>query len=135
MTHSLHIDSPRCRRHLEAIAKVLVTSLFNRSLPMIRYELTDVAIPAPEPCSCGAVFPLIKEVRGRADDAFRYPGGLAVHPLVFRTPLGQHPMIEQYQVQQTSKGAAVKIVTRGTVEALARHKETGKLKRFVPLPA
>jgi phenylacetate-coenzyme A ligase PaaK-like adenylate-forming protein len=145
----------------EAVEKVLVTSLFNRVQPIIRYELTDTAIPAADPCSCGAAYPLISEVRGRADDAFRYPGGAVIHPLLFRTPLGQNPMIEQYQVRQTRRGADITIVTRGSVDrdrlardiagALAgaglpepqigieavdeiqRHKETGKLKRFIPL--
>ena len=145
----------------DKIAKVLVTSLFNRVQPIIRYELTDIAIPSVKPCSCGAAFPLIREVKGRSDDAFRYPGGVSVHPLVFRTPLGQHPMIEQYQVQQTPNGATIRIVGRGemdlrllksdlvaaleasglkkpeieidVLETIPRHAETGKLKRFIPL--
>ncbi len=110
---------------------------------------------------CGSLAPLIAEVKGRADDAFVYAGGVATHPLVLRTPLGQHPMIEEYQVHQTPEGAAIKIVARGEVDlarleldlvaalkgqgladpkitleivkALERHKETGKLKRFIPL--
>lgn len=145
----------------EAVEKVLVTSLYNRTMPLIRYEVTDLVIPAAVPCRCGAPFPLIAEVRGRADDAFRYDGGVAIHPLVFRTPLGQHPMIEEYQVRQTPRGALIAIVTRGAVDfvrleqelvaavqsaglnapsfeiavvdALQRHPETGKLKRFIPL--
>jgi phenylacetate-CoA ligase len=85
-----------------------------------------------------------------------------VHPLVFRTPLGQKSQIEEYQVRQTPKGARIGVVATGPldvdalkqalVEALAkaglanaeieidlvstleRHKETGKLRRFIPLP-
>ena len=145
----------------ERIEKVLVTPLFARSMPLFRYELTDVAIPYDKPCSCGAIYPLIKEVRGRSDDAFHYADDLLVHPIVFRTPLGQDPMIEQYQVHQTERGADIAIITRGTVdmdrlrtelvqalaaqglaepeititevEALQRHKETGKMRRFIPL--
>ncbi len=145
----------------EDVEKVLVTSLFNRVQPIIRYELTDMAIPAATPCSCGAVYPLVREIRGRADDAFRYAGGIAIHPLLFRTPLGQNPMIEEYQVRQTEDGASVAVVARGDVDIgqiksdivvalkaggltdphieivmvdrIARHRETGKLKRFLPL--
>ncbi|MEM8853056.1 MAG: phenylacetate--CoA ligase family protein [Pseudomonadota bacterium] len=146
----------------EAVEKVLVTSLYNRAMPLIRYEVTDLAIPTSEPCTCGSPFPLLKDVRGRADDGFRY-GEAIIHPLVFRTPLGQHPMVEEYQVHQTADGADIAIVTRGavdldrltadlvadvsaaglanpritlsTVDALKRHAETGKLKRFIPLKA
>jgi len=145
----------------EKIDKVLATSLFNTSLPMIRYEISDIAVPATKPCKCGSVFPLITEIRGRADDAFKYAGEVTVHPLVFRTPLGQHPMIQEYQVCQTENGALINIVKIGDVnealltsdlitalkdqgmrapeislvfvEAVKRHAETGKLRRFVPL--
>jgi phenylacetate-coenzyme A ligase PaaK-like adenylate-forming protein len=144
----------------DKIDKILVTSLYCRTMPMIRYELTDVAIPRTEPCTCGAVYPLIAEIRGRSDDAFKY-GEVSIHPMVFRTPLGQNPMIEQYQVHQTKTGADIGVIARGDVDVgqlqtdivgalesrgladpdvsislvdeLERHKETGKMKRFIPL--
>jgi phenylacetate-coenzyme A ligase PaaK-like adenylate-forming protein len=100
-------------------------------------------------------------VKGRADDIFVYAGGIHVHPLVFRTPLGQNPDIAEYQVRQTAGGAKIGVVASGpidlaslrrqivaglaaaglrdpqveieVVDSLERHKETGKLKRFVPL--
>jgi phenylacetate-coenzyme A ligase PaaK-like adenylate-forming protein len=146
----------------EAIDRILVTSLFGRTMPLIRYELTDVPVPGDRPCSCGAAFPLIKTVKGRSDDIFVYPGGIHVHPLVFRTPLGQNSRIEQYQVHQTEHGARIGVIATGPVDVAAlrnelaeglakaglanaeieidlvdtleRHKETGKLRRFIPLP-
>ena len=146
----------------DAIDRVLVTSLFGRTLPLIRYELTDIPVPKSEPCSCGARFPLVGDVKGRADDAFAYAGDVRIHPLVFRTPLGQNPEIAEYQVRQTEGGASIGIVAAGSVDVaelrrqlvaalakaglpnaqieinlvdgLERHKETGKLKRFIPLP-
>jgi phenylacetate-coenzyme A ligase PaaK-like adenylate-forming protein len=145
----------------EVIDRVLVTSLFGRTLPLIRYELTDVPVPGTQPCSCGAAFPLIISVKGRSDDNFLYPGGIQIHPLVFRTPLGQNSRIEQYQVHQTEHGAKIDVIATGPidvsalkqeliaalakaglanaaieidlVDALERHKETGKLRRFIPL--
>jgi phenylacetate-coenzyme A ligase PaaK-like adenylate-forming protein len=119
-------------------------------------------VPAGRPCSCGALFPLIQTVKGRSDDIFVYPGGVHVHPLVFRTPLGQNSHIEQYQVHQTEHGAKIGVIATGKldiaglkqdliaalakaelanadidiecVDELERHKETGKLRRFIPLP-
>jgi phenylacetate-coenzyme A ligase PaaK-like adenylate-forming protein len=145
----------------DAIDRVLVTSLFGRTLPLIRYELTDVPVPGNRPCSCGAVFPLIISVKGRSDDIFIYAGNIQIHPLVFRTPLGQNSAIEQYQVHQTERGAKIDVIATGPldlaalkqelvtalakaglanaeieigiVSALERNKETGKLKRFIPL--
>ena len=145
----------------DRIDKLLVTSLFCRTLPMIRYELTDIVIPKAGKCGCGAVYPLIGEIRGRSDDAFRYDGDVLIHPMVFRTPLGQNPSIEQYQVRQTERGADVGVIARDEVDVerlqadivealqnrglndpqitirlvdtLEHHKETGKMKRFIPL--
>jgi phenylacetate-coenzyme A ligase PaaK-like adenylate-forming protein len=145
----------------DAIDRVLVTSLFGRTLPLIRYELTDIPVPSDKPCSCGAHFSLISGVKGRADDIFVYRGGIHIHPLVFRTPLGQNPDIAEYQVLQTGDGAKIGVVATGPVDiatlrqqiveglaasglhdaqieinlvdSLERHKETGKLKRFIPL--
>jgi len=154
-------DKDQPTSDLDAIDRVLVTSLFGRTLPLIRYELTDIPVPKSEPCSCGANYPLVGDVKGRADDAFVYPGGARIHPLVFRTPLGQNPEIAEYQVRQTEGGATIGIVSAGCVDvaelrqqlvaalakeglpnaqieinlgdSLERHKETGKLKRFIPL--
>jgi phenylacetate-coenzyme A ligase PaaK-like adenylate-forming protein len=145
----------------DAIDQILVTSLFGRTLPLIRYALTDVPVPSDRLCSCGAAFPLIKAVQGRSDDIFVYPGDVHVHPLVFRTPLGQNSEIEQYQVHQTPRGARIGVIATGSIDvaalkqelvdalakagladaeieidlvgALERHKETGKLRRFIPL--
>jgi len=154
-------DKDRPTSDPDAIDRVLVTSLFGRTLPLIRYELTDIPVPRAEPCSCGAPYPLVAEVMGRADDAFAYSGGVRIHPLIFRTPLGQNPAIAEYKVRQTERGAAIGIVAAGSVDvgelrqqlvaalakaglpnaeieinlvdSLERHRETGKLKRFIPL--
>ena len=154
-------DKNQPTRDPDTIDRVLVTSLFGRTLPLIRCELTDIPVPDNKPCSCGAHFPLVSGVEGRADDIFVYAGGIHIHPLVFRTPLGQNPDIAEYQVLQTSAGAKIGVVATGPidiatlrqeivdglaasglhdaqieidlVDSLKRHKETGKLKRFIPL--
>jgi phenylacetate-coenzyme A ligase PaaK-like adenylate-forming protein len=154
-------DRNQPTRDPDAIDRVLVTSLFGRTMPLIRYELTDIPVPDDKSCSCGAHFPLVRGVKGRADDIFVYSGGIHIHPLVFRTPLGQNPDIAEYQVLQTKDGAKIGVVATGPIDiaalrqevvaglaksglhdaqieinlvgSLERHKETGKLKRFIPL--
>ena len=60
--------------------RILVTSLINRTLPLIRYEMTDEVTLLDETCPCGSPFRLIADVHGRADDWFEYPSGAKVHP-------------------------------------------------------
>ena len=67
--------------------KVLLTVLFNHTLPLIRYELTDRVRMATAPCSCGRAFSLIADIQGRREEVLRFPGRgggtVAVHPMVF----------------------------------------------------
>lgn len=139
--------------------KIYLTNLFNPTLPLIRYEITDEITLTGEPCPCGSVHRLIDDPQGRLDDTFRY-GSVDVHPLVFRSPLGLRRHVVEYQVHQTSRGADIAVcctepvdltglrdeivaklatvgledaeVTITAVDHLARQ-DTGKLKRFIPL--
>jgi phenylacetate-coenzyme A ligase PaaK-like adenylate-forming protein len=143
----------------ERSAKLYVTNLYNTTLPLIRYELTDELTLTGKPCPCGSAHRVIDDPQGRLDDTFRY-GDLAVHPLVFRSPLGLRRHIVEYQVHQTTGGADVALCCTGPVDLdslrtelvaklaavglrdaevtitpvdhLARQ-DTGKLKRFIPM--
>jgi phenylacetate-CoA ligase len=49
--------------------KVLVTVLFSRTMPLIRYEMSDSVRPASSArCPCGGPFALIDGVQGRVED-------------------------------------------------------------------
>ena len=134
--------------------KVLVTNLHNLTQPLIRYELNDCFEVVP------GDGPLRARVKGRADDVLRY-GEVEVQPFAIRTVMVAEPAVVEYQVHQTERGADVSIVRDGDVDedalaarlagalgtagvpdpvvalepvdAIQRHAETGKAKRFVPL--
>ena len=100
----------------ELSSKVLLTSLYNAALPLIRYELTDQITPLDAACPCGSEHRLIADPYGRLDDSFRY-GDVVVHPHVFRSLLGSQAGIAEYQVRQTRDGAA--ILVRGIADTRA----------------
>ncbi|MBA3906975.1 MAG: phenylacetate--CoA ligase family protein [Pseudonocardiales bacterium] len=69
-------------------AKVLVTVLFSRTLPLIRYEMSDsVRLDPVQDCPCGRSYALISGVQGRQQEALRFaePDGTqrTVQPVVF----------------------------------------------------
>ena len=69
-------------------AKVLVTVLFSRTLPLIRYEMSDsVALAAEHDCPCGRPYALLGGIQGREQEALRFPtgdgAGRGVQPIVF----------------------------------------------------
>jgi phenylacetate-CoA ligase len=138
-------------------AKALITNLHNRTQPLIRYELTDRFIRYPSDPRTGSVR---ATVEGRADDVFHY-ADIAIDPLVIRTVMVRTQGALEYQVRQTERGIDIAIIAEGelnpTVVAaalaqslnaaglpdpevrvrevtdVARHPETGKARRFIPL--
>jgi hypothetical protein len=56
----------------ERSAKILLTNLYNTTLPLIRYEITDEVTILDERCPCGSAFRLIGDIQGRLDDTFVY---------------------------------------------------------------
>ncbi len=68
-------------------ARVLLTVLWSRTQPLIRYELDDSLRLSPERCPDGRATRLIDAVQGRTEDTLRLSGAdghvVAIHPNVF----------------------------------------------------
>jgi phenylacetate-coenzyme A ligase PaaK-like adenylate-forming protein len=137
-------------------AKALVTNLYNRTQPLIRYELTDRFVESPGPHPDGRLRALVD---GRHDAPLTY-GDVVVHPLVVRAALGRDHTVVEHQVRQTPAGIDVRIVSTGgtdlagladaltsalrsagladpqvdvtQVDAIERDAVTGKARRFIP---
>ncbi len=140
-------------------AHVLVTNLYNLTQPLIRYELTDSFVRQADAAEHGH---LRAKVRGRADGMLHYEG-VDIHPLAVETVMVRSPETLDYQVRQTPRGIDVDalavvsvdrdrlasqlvaalaeaglhdpVVTLRIVDHLERLPDTGKIRRFVPLPA
>ena len=109
--------------------RVLITSLVNRALPLIRYEIADtVTLAGPDPS--GQPYELIERVDGRNDDVLRLAkagGGEAlVLPYRLRSAFTHLPDVVQYQVVHESGQMRVRIVLReGASSETTRRVETG----------
>jgi putative adenylate-forming enzyme len=95
-------------------AKILVTVLFSRTQPLIRYELSDSVIPSERRCPCGRTFALIEGVQGRREDVIHLTsqdgGEVSIHPNVFHDVLDRVSAGE-WQIVQDS-GAIQLLVAR-----------------------
>ena len=95
-------------------AKVLVTTLFSRTQPLIRYELDDSIRMSVEPHSCSLPFATLEDVRGRVEDTLQLPavkgGAIAVRPLVFNRVMDIAPVTGWQVVQQADNGLVLLIV-------------------------
>jgi phenylacetate-CoA ligase len=87
------------------LGEIVVTTLQNFAMPLIRYRIGDIGVWASEPCDCRRGWPLLGEVTGRATDIFIRPDGSVVSPLFFIHIMGvviRPDWLQKYQVVQES---------------------------------
>ena len=116
--------------------KLLVTVLFRRTQPLIRYEISDRVVFSSEGCECGLPWRVLERVEGRDEEMLRLPaaegGTREVHPVVFEKILDNLPT-GGWQV--TSAGDDVTVLLAGAdgidVDALRERLCTELAKRGV----
>jgi phenylacetate-CoA ligase len=85
------------------VGKLLVTSLHNLAMPLIRYDLGDYVELGP-PCPCGRGLPVISRILGRGQNMLVMPSGERRWPLLssadIEAMLEIAPSIRQYQFIQ-----------------------------------
>ena len=86
-------------------AKLLVTSLFSRTQPLIRYELNDSVRLSTETCTSGLPFAILDGIQGRAEATLYLPAKsgerVAIQPLVFNRIMDTLP-VSGWQVIQNA---------------------------------
>jgi len=63
---------------------ILITELFNYSIPLIRYRIGDIGrIDSDTSCACGRAFRIFKEIKGRESEVIQLANGKRVHSEIF----------------------------------------------------
>jgi phenylacetate-CoA ligase len=92
-------------------AKVLVTTMFNRVLPVVRYELSDLVTMVPGHCPCGSPFRRIEDIQGRSEEMLQVWTSSGEQVNVHAARLWFHLVrvagIRQYQFVQLPTGIRV----------------------------
>ncbi len=99
----------------EPAEKILLTNLYNRTQPLIRYEISDAMTLLDGVCGCGSAHRRIDGLSGRTDPFFRY-GAVAVHPMGMTTALLGGDGVAEFQVSQTPDGVDVRVVCDRTCD-------------------
>ncbi|MFP8953862.1 phenylacetate--CoA ligase family protein [Natrialbaceae archaeon A-arb3/5] len=87
--------------------KLVITALTNYTMPLIRYEIGDMAVKSETECSCGLPFSTIESVTGRVTDHFVTTDGELVYPGYLRKQLYHEPWVKKYQIRQTETDRVV----------------------------
>ena len=94
-------------------AKVLVTNLSSRALPLIRYELADSVTVSPEPNPAGRPYRHLAGIDGRTADTLSFPardgGRVSVIPLRLGAPFARLVGVRQFQIVHDPGGLEVRL--------------------------
>lgn len=105
----------------ETEGSLLITNLWNRSTPFIRYENGDLVELGEADCACGCGFETIRKVQGRTGDILEFSNGqsLGVPAL---TLIFKEMDIDSWQVVQTkSNELEIRLCTPNDISANSAH--------------
>jgi phenylacetate-coenzyme A ligase PaaK-like adenylate-forming protein len=92
-------------------SKLLITTLFSRTQPLIRYELNDNIRVSTEQHNCGLPFAVLESVQGRVEDSLILPsrsgGEVLIRPLVINRIMDIVPISGWQLIQQPDDGLVI----------------------------
>jgi phenylacetate-CoA ligase len=94
---------------------IVVTDLTNRAMPLLRYQVGDVAVLSDRQCPCGRGLPLLERLEGREADYVITPAGELISGISLTENFAlQVPGIAQFQIIQESINCFRFRIVRGT---------------------
>lgn len=85
MTDYLFLEFVKDGNHVadEEEGEIILTELYGKIMPLVRYKIEDIGSPGKDRCSCGRNLPLLKNLKGRSDDFIICPDGKKIDPIFF----------------------------------------------------
>lgn len=84
------------------VGEVVLTNLYQRAMPIIRYRVGDLAALHAEPCACGRSLPLLSQLRGRKLDFLITPSGALHDPFRVMAVMERVAHVRWFRVLQTA---------------------------------
>ena len=107
------------------VGEVVVTSLHNFAMPMLRYAVGDLAEPG-DPCPCGRGLAVLKRIHGRVRNVLTYPDGRKAWALIGDMFYTEIPEIRQFQiVQKTVEAVEIRLVVTRPLTTAEEEKVRG----------
>jgi phenylacetate-CoA ligase len=105
------------------MGEVVLTSLHQYGMPLIRYRIMDMGIYQPHACSCGRGLPSLREVVGRTSAFIVTADGQYTDAVFFEELFQEKPEIARYQIYQPDlEHLEVRLVVRGNAESAWQQK-------------
>lgn len=81
------------------LGRIVVTDLYNRAMPMLRYDTGDLGVMSHE-CECGLHGKVLKRVEGRRSDFIRATNGGLLSPVSVINAMWEYSDLRQWQFIQ-----------------------------------
>jgi len=88
---------------IEKPGQFLATNLWKMDMPLIRYQIDDIAVMTDKKCACGRGFPMISKFEGRRIEAVVSPRHTYMTPLPFYKLMSEFDQVEDFLVEQKSE--------------------------------
>lgn len=92
---------------VEKEGSIIVTSLYNYGMPLIRYEVGDKGRLLKGVCPCGRGLPLMAPSLGRSVDYFILPSDSIISPYAMTCTIENIEGMKQYQIIQEEKDLVI----------------------------
>jgi phenylacetate-CoA ligase len=106
---------------------LVVTSLWNRVMPLIRYRIEDCGSLLDGACDCGSHFPLMELNVGRIFDHFIMPDGRFIHGMLFIRFMDVAHGIATFQFHQIAPELITLWIVPGKSDSSARERSIQKV--------
>lgn len=83
------------------IGRIVVTDLFNRAMPLIRYDLGDLGISRDD----GKCIKSLVSLQGRMDDVLKSSDGIVISSVTLSTYMQEFQYVERYQLRKNKDGS------------------------------
>ena len=104
------------KKNNEGLGRLLITNLWNKSMPFIRYENGDLVSLAKSLCNCGQPFPLIESIEGRTTDIISFPNGRSISGPAITLIFGNMEIDGWQVVQRAPSLLEVRILARNGLQ-------------------
>jgi phenylacetate-CoA ligase len=114
--------------------KLLVTTLTNPVLPLIRYELTDIVALAKGDCPCGLPFARLQSVEGRREEVLQFAQAdriIEIHAIRLHSPLIGMEGLRQFQLAHDRDRLAISISLHTQSDSQAMRRKVDETIRAV----
>ena len=111
------------------MGKIVVTTLHNYSMPLIRYEIGDTAILGPKRCKCCNPLLTLKEVTGRITDHFIKEDGTIICGEYFTLLFNLKDWIKSFQIiQEDYRKIRILVTLQGNINHAEKREIENKIK-------